>query len=76
MPRRYHAYPEEWQVLNVLSSAGATVLGFGFLLPFVYLVVVDALGQAGVGKPLGRRRSRVGHSLAAADRKLPRRRRW
>ena len=37
MPRRYHAYPEEFQVLNVLSSAGATVLGFGFLLPFVYL---------------------------------------
>ena len=27
MPRRYHAYPEEFQVLNVMSSAGATILG-------------------------------------------------
>ena len=24
MPRRYHAYPPEFQVLNVLSTAGAT----------------------------------------------------
>jgi cytochrome c oxidase subunit 1 len=38
MPRRYHAYPEEFQVLNVLSSAGASVLAVGFLLPMVYLV--------------------------------------
>ena len=36
MPRRYHAYPEEFQVLNVMSSAGATVLGVGFLLPIIY----------------------------------------
>jgi len=39
MPRRYHAYPEEWQVLNVLSSAGASVLGVGLLLPVVYFLV-------------------------------------
>ena len=26
MPRRYHSYPPEFQVLNVLSSAGATIL--------------------------------------------------
>src|SRR5437762_11078013 len=31
MPRRYHAYPPEFQVLNVLSSAGATILAVGFL---------------------------------------------
>jgi cytochrome c oxidase subunit 1 len=37
MPRRYHAYPEEWQVLNVLSTAGASVLGTGYLLPLIYL---------------------------------------
>ncbi|MDH3403306.1 MAG: cytochrome c oxidase subunit I [Acidobacteriota bacterium] len=36
MPRRYHAYPDEFQVLNVLSSAGATVLGVGYLIPLVY----------------------------------------
>jgi cytochrome c oxidase subunit 1 len=37
MPRRYHAYPPEFQVLNVLSTAGATVLGIGFMMPVLYL---------------------------------------
>ncbi|QHS52627.1 cbb3-type cytochrome c oxidase subunit I [Edaphobacter sp. 12200R-103] len=37
MPRRYHAYPAEFQVLNVLSTAGATVLGIGFLMPMIYM---------------------------------------
>jgi cytochrome c oxidase subunit 1 len=37
MPRRYHSYPPEFQVMNVLSTAGATVLGIGFLLPLIYL---------------------------------------
>jgi cytochrome c oxidase subunit 1 len=37
MPRRYHAYPPEFQVLNVLSTAGATVLGVGFMTPVLYL---------------------------------------
>jgi cytochrome c oxidase subunit I len=36
MPRRYHAYPPEFQVLNVLSTAGASVLAVGYLLPMVY----------------------------------------
>jgi cytochrome c oxidase subunit I len=26
MPRRYHVYPDEFQVLHVLSTAGASVL--------------------------------------------------
>ncbi|MGE0043249.1 MAG: cbb3-type cytochrome c oxidase subunit I, partial [Vicinamibacterales bacterium] len=38
MPRRYHAYVDEFQVLNVMSSAGAAVLGVGYLLPVIYLV--------------------------------------
>ena len=37
MPRRYHEYPPEFQVLNVLSSAGASVLAVGYLLPLFYL---------------------------------------
>ena len=32
MPRRYHVYPPEFQVLNVLSSAGASILAVGYLL--------------------------------------------
>jgi len=38
MPRRYHVYPPEFQVLNVLSSAGASILGMGYLLPLIYLI--------------------------------------
>jgi cytochrome c oxidase subunit 1 len=37
MPRRYAAYPPEFQVLNVFSTAGASVLGVGYLLPLLYL---------------------------------------
>jgi cytochrome c oxidase subunit 1 len=38
MPRRYHAYPPEFQVLNILSSAGASILAVGYLLPLGYLL--------------------------------------
>jgi cytochrome c oxidase subunit 1 len=38
MMRRYHEYDAEFQVLNVLSSAGASILGVGYLLPVVYLL--------------------------------------
>lgn len=38
MPRRYHVYPPEFQVLNVMSSAGASVLAVGYLIPLIYLV--------------------------------------
>jgi cytochrome c oxidase subunit 1 len=54
MPRRYHAYPvEEWQVLNVLSSAGASVLGVGFLLPAVYLTWSLIKGKKAPQNPWG-----------------------
>jgi cytochrome c oxidase subunit I len=38
MPRRYHAYPPEFQVMHVLSSAGASILAIGYLIPMIYLV--------------------------------------
>jgi len=38
MPRRYYQYAPNLQVWNVLSSAGATILGVGYLLPFFYLL--------------------------------------
>ena len=37
MPRRYHVYPDEFQVLNILSSIGAQVLGLGYVLAVGYL---------------------------------------
>src|SRR5207249_5743334 len=38
MPRRYHAYSQEFQVLNVMSTAGASILAVGYVLPMVYLI--------------------------------------
>ncbi|MGO9968565.1 MAG: cbb3-type cytochrome c oxidase subunit I [Bryobacteraceae bacterium] len=37
MPRRYHVYPPEFQVLHVMSTLGASVLAVGYLMPMVYL---------------------------------------
>jgi cytochrome c oxidase subunit 1 len=48
MPRRYHAYPPEFQVLNVMSSAGASILAVGYVLPLFYLI-----GSLFGGKPAG-----------------------
>jgi cytochrome c oxidase subunit 1 len=38
MPRRYAIYPPEYQVLNVMSSAGASILAVGYVLPLAYLI--------------------------------------
>ncbi len=38
MPRRYHAYPEEFQILHVASSLGATILAVGYTLPLLYMI--------------------------------------
>jgi len=38
MPRRYAMYPPEFQIWNVLSTAGATILGVGYLLPMIYFI--------------------------------------
>lgn len=38
MPRRYASYPEEWQILHVFSSAGASILGAGYIIVAGYLI--------------------------------------
>lgn len=38
MPRRVHAYAPEFQVLNVMSTAGASILAAGYILPLIYLL--------------------------------------
>jgi cytochrome c oxidase subunit 1 len=53
MPRRYPIYPEEFQVLNVMSSAGASILGVGYLIPFVYLVWSIRYGPVAGPNPWG-----------------------
>src|SRR5207245_9415498 len=53
MPRRYHAYPPEFQVLNVLSSAGASILGVGYLIPMAYLMWSLRYGRVAGSNPWG-----------------------
>jgi cytochrome c oxidase subunit 1 len=53
MPRRYHAYPDEFQVLNVMSSAGASVLGLGYLLPVLYFLYSLKKGEVAGPNPWG-----------------------
>lgn len=51
MPRRYASYPEELQVLNIFSTAGASVLGVGLLMPVVYLAHSLVKGKAAGDNP-------------------------
>src|SRR3982751_5830923 len=53
MPRRYHAYPPEFQVLNVLSSAGASILAAGYLIPMIYLMWSLRYGRVAGSNPWG-----------------------
>ena len=53
MPRRYAAYPPEFQVLNVLSTAGASILGLGYLIPFCYLLWSLKYGPIAPANPWG-----------------------
>ena len=51
MPRRYHSYPPEFQVLNVLSTAGASILAIGYLLPGIYLLWSLKFGKIAGANP-------------------------
>jgi cytochrome c oxidase subunit 1 len=53
MPRRYHAYAPEFQVLNVMSTAGASILALGYALPLVYLLWSLRFGKKAGVNPWG-----------------------
>jgi cytochrome c oxidase subunit 1 len=53
MPRRYAVYPEEFQVLNVMSSAGASILGVGYVIPLIYLFWSMRYGPVAGPNPWG-----------------------
>ena len=53
MPRRYAFYPPEFQVLNVMSSAGASILGVGYLIPLVYMIWSMRYGPIAGPNPWG-----------------------
>jgi cytochrome c oxidase subunit 1 len=51
MPRRYHFYPEEFQFLNIMSTAGASLLGLGYLFPIFYLMWSLKKGEQAPANP-------------------------
>jgi cytochrome c oxidase subunit 1 len=51
MPRRYAAYPAEFQVLNIFSTAGASVLGIGLTIPLIYLLYSLIWGKEAPANP-------------------------
>jgi cytochrome c oxidase subunit 1 len=53
MPRRYAIYPAEFQVLNVLSSAGASILAVGYAIPLIYLFWSIRYGPVAPQNPWG-----------------------
>ena len=53
MPRRYAVYPAEFQVLNVMSSAGASILAIGYLIPLIYLIWSMRYGPVAGPNPWG-----------------------
>jgi cytochrome c oxidase subunit 1 len=53
MPRRYAIYPPEFQVLNVMSSAGASILAVGYVIPLIYLIWSLRYGPVAGANPWG-----------------------
>jgi cytochrome c oxidase subunit I len=53
MPRRYWQYPPEFQVLNVLSTAGSTILAVGYVLPMIYFLWSMRYGKIADDNPWG-----------------------
>ena len=53
MPRRYYTYPERYQWLNVLSTAGASVLALGLIIVLLYLAVACFRGPRAPANPWG-----------------------
>jgi cytochrome c oxidase subunit I len=53
MPRRYAVYPPEFQVLNVMSSAGASILAVGYIIPLIYLIWSFKYGPVAGPNPFG-----------------------
>jgi cytochrome c oxidase subunit I len=51
MPRRYHAYAPEFQIYNVMSSAGASILGVAYLLPPIYFIWSLKYGKKAPANP-------------------------
>ncbi len=51
MPRRYASYPPEFQVLNIFSTAGASILAIGLIIPLIYFTYSIFFGEKAPANP-------------------------
>ncbi len=51
MPRRYASYPPELQVLNIFSTAGASILAIGLIIPLIYFTYSIFFGEKAPANP-------------------------
>lgn len=51
MPRRYAQYPEQYQMLNVASTAGASILALGLVVTLIYLLLAMKWGPKAGDNP-------------------------
>ena len=72
MPRRYYKYPERFQALNVASTAGASLLAFGFIIILVYLIYALVRGEIAGDNPWDSRGYEWMTDVAAAQAQLRR----
>jgi cytochrome c oxidase subunit 1 len=66
MPRRYHTYPPEYQIYNVMSSSGAAVLAVAYLLPLGYFAWSLFYGERAGNNPWGATGSGMDDDIAPA----------
>lgn len=53
MPRRYHTYPEQYQALHVISTAGSWAIAGGLVMTLVYLIASLRRGRPAGPNPWG-----------------------
>ena len=70
MPRRYHYYPDVFQIWHILSSGGAVILAVAYLMPLVYLGLVACLRRKGAGQSVACDRPGMADDVAAAEAEL------
>jgi cytochrome c oxidase subunit 1 len=51
LPRRYPNYPPEFQMLNIMSTAGASIQGVAYIMPVIYLTASLFVGRRAGNNP-------------------------
>ena len=53
MPRRYYMYDPDFQIWNIMSSAGASILAVGYIMPLFYMAWSWKYGKPAGPNPWG-----------------------